>query len=180
MCLCKHNVNGYRINNQSWLCWLSHCSLPMCWKSVFFDIDFHHPFWCVYLSKSVPLTFPVTQVAILTHLWHILPHKGSIKRSQLSLWQEPIQFQSASDFTIYLCCLRYLLLSCQDHNSITFLVVVEVTCASLTSRHIFLGKFRCELSSGDSLSLHQAFSAACGSSLLYPPLLQVKHGQKFC
>ena len=85
-----------------------------------------------------------------------------------------------SEFTIYLCCLRYLLLSCQDHNSITFLVVVEVTCASLTSRHIFLGKFRCELSSGDSLSLHQAFSAACGSSLLYPPLLQVKHGQKFC
>ena len=85
-----------------------------------------------------------------------------------------------SEFTIYLCCLRYLLLSCQDHNSITFLVVVEVTCASLTSRHIFLGKFRCELSSGDSLSLHQAFLAACGSSLLYPPLLQVKHGQKFC
>ena len=85
-----------------------------------------------------------------------------------------------SEFTIYRCCLRYLLLSCQDHNSITFLVVVEVTCASLTSRHIFLGKFRCELSSGDSLSLHQAFSAACGSSLLYPPLLQVKHGQKFC
>ena len=85
-----------------------------------------------------------------------------------------------SEFTIYLCCLRYLLLSCQDHNSITFLVVVEVTCASLTSRHIFLGKLRCELSSGDSLSLHQAFSAACGSSLLYPPLLQVKHGQKFC
>ena len=85
-----------------------------------------------------------------------------------------------SEFTIYLCSLRYLLLSCQDHNSITFLVVVEVTCASLTSRHIFLGKFRCELSSGDSLSLHQAFSAACGSSLLYPPLLQVKHGQKFC
>ena len=85
-----------------------------------------------------------------------------------------------SEFTIYLCCLRYLLLSCQDHNSITFLVVVEVTCASLTSRHIFLGKFRCELSSGDSLSLHQAFSAACGSFSLYPPLLQVKHGQKFC
>ena len=134
----------------------------------------------VYLSKSVPLTFPVTQVAILTHLWHILPHKGSIKRSQLPLWQEPIQFQSASDFTIYLCCLRYLLLSCPDHNSITFLVVVEVTCASLTSRHIFLGKLRCELSSGDSLSLHQAFSAACGSFSLYPPLLQVKHGQKFC
>ena len=85
-----------------------------------------------------------------------------------------------SEFTIYLCCLRYLLLSCQDHNSITFLVVVEVTCASLTSRHIFLGKLRCELSSGDSLSLHQAFSAACGSFSLYPPLLQVKHGQKFC
>ena len=85
-----------------------------------------------------------------------------------------------SDFTIYLCCLWYFFLSCQDHNSITFLVVVEVTCASLTSRHIFLGKFRCELSSGDSLSLHQAFSAACGSSLLYPSLLQVKHGQKFC
>merc|ERR1711936_860581 len=35
-----------------------------------------------------------------------------------------------------------------------------------------MGKFRCELSSGDSLSLHQAFSAACGSSLLYPSLLQ--------
>ena len=85
-----------------------------------------------------------------------------------------------SEFTIYRCCLRYLLLSCQDHNSITFLVVVEVTCASLTSRHIFLGKLRCELSSGDSLSLHQAFSAACGSFSLYPPLLQVKHGQKFC
>merc|ERR1711973_839219 len=32
---------------------------------------------------------------------------------------------------------------------------------------------RCELSSGDSLSLHQAFSAACGSFSLYPPLLQV-------
>ena len=79
-----------------------------------------------------------------------------------------------SEFTIYLCCLRYLLLSCPDHNSITFLVVVEVTCASLTSRHIFLGKLRCEL------SLHQAFSAACGSFSLYPPLLQVKHGQKFC
>ena len=85
-----------------------------------------------------------------------------------------------SEFTIHLCCLRYLLLSCPDHNSITFLVVVEVTCASLTSRHIFLGKLRCELSSGDSLSLHQAFSAACGSFSLYPPLLQVKHGQKFC
>ena len=85
-----------------------------------------------------------------------------------------------SEFTIYLCCLRYLLLSCQDHNSITFLVVVEVTCASLTSRHIFLGKLRCELSSGDSLSLHQAFSAACGSFSLYPPLLQVKYGQTFC
>ena len=85
-----------------------------------------------------------------------------------------------SEFTIYLCCLRYLLLSCQDHNSITFLVVVEVTCASLTSRHTFLGKLRCELSSSDSLSLHQAFSAACGSFSLYPPLLQVKHGQKFC
>ena len=79
-----------------------------------------------------------------------------------------------SEFTIYLCCLRYLFLSCPDHNSITFLVVVEVTCASLTSRHIFLGKLRCEL------SLHQAFSAACGSFSLYPPLLQVKHGQKFC
>ena len=85
-----------------------------------------------------------------------------------------------SEFTIYLCCLRYLLLSCQDHNSITFLVVVEVTCASLTSRHTFLGKLRCELSSGDSLSLHQAFSAACGSFSLYPPLLQVRHRQKFC
>jgi len=34
------------------------------------------------------------------------------------------------------------------------------------------GKLRCELSSGDSLSLHQAFSAACGSFSLYPPLLQ--------
>ena len=85
-----------------------------------------------------------------------------------------------SEFTIYLCCLRYLFLSCPDHNSITFLVVVEVTCASLTSRHIFLGKLRCELSSGDSLSLHQAFSAACGSFSLYPPLCQVKHRQKFC
>ena len=63
---------------------------------------------CVYLSQSVPLIFPVTQVAILTHLCRILPHKGSIKKSQLSLRQEPIPFQSTYDFTIYLQCVRYL------------------------------------------------------------------------
>ena len=88
---------------------------------------------CVYLSQSVPLIFPVTQVAILTHLWYILPHKGSIKRSQLSLRQEPIPFHYTCDFTIYpqftfSVCGIYT--TCQDHIKISFSVVAEVTRVS--------------------------------------------------
>ena len=73
---------------------------------------------CLYLSQSVPLIFPVTQVAILTHLCHILPHKGSIKRSQLSLRREPIPFHSTCDFTIYLQHVWYLYhMSWPQHNN---------------------------------------------------------------
>ena len=39
--------------------------------------------WHVYLSQSVTLIFPVTQVAILTHLCRILPHKGINKEESI-------------------------------------------------------------------------------------------------